>query len=65
MARLTTREREIVRLLAEGRRQTDIARVLSISARTVEAHVRSARLKTGTSSAFDLALRAALENDKN
>lgn len=61
MAKLTTREREVVSLLASGKRQTEIARQLCVSVRTVEAHVRNARGKTGTSSAFELAVRVAVE----
>ena len=61
MSRLTRREREVVALLAQGKRQTEIARVLCVSSRTVEAHVRNARGKTGATSAFDLAVRAAVE----
>jgi len=61
MAKLTRREQEVVGLLAQGKRQTDIARVLLISHRTVEAHVRNARYKVGAQSAFDLAVRAAVE----
>ena len=61
MSRLTRREQEVVRLLAQGKRQTEIARTLVISQRTVEAHVRNARCKVGATSAFDLAVRAAVE----
>jgi DNA-binding CsgD family transcriptional regulator len=61
MAKLTRREREVVKLLSQGRRQTDIAKALCISRRTVEAHVRSVRMKTGASSAFQLAVWAAVE----
>ena len=64
MATLTKREREVVRLLATGRRQTEIARLLCVSPRTVEAHVRNARGKTGATSAFDLAVRVAVESQK-
>lgn len=64
MSRLTKREREVVRLLAQGRRQTEIARLLTISQRTVEAHVRNARGKTGAKSAFELAVRAAIESQR-
>lgn len=62
MARLTRREQEVVRLLAQGKRQTEIARALCVSARTVEAHVRNARGKVGATSAFELAVRAAVED---
>jgi DNA-binding NarL/FixJ family response regulator len=61
MAKLTRREQEVVKLLAQGKRQTEIARTLVISQRTVEAHVRNARGKVGATSAFDLAVRAAVE----
>ena len=64
MSKLTTREREVVRLLGLGKRQTEIAKLLTVSPRTVEAHVRNARGKTGATSAFDLAVRAAMENLK-
>lgn len=58
MAKLTSREKEVVRLLAQGKRQSDIARLLCISPLTVRDHVQSARRKTGAGSAFELAVRA-------
>lgn len=61
MAKLTRREQEVVRLLAQGRKQTEIARALCVSTRTVEAHTRNARAKVGAASAFELAVRAAVE----
>lgn len=61
MAKLTKREREIVALLAQGRRQTDIARLLFISPRTVETHTRNMRKKTSASSTLVLTLRAVTE----
>ena len=39
---LTPREREVLRLLADGMRNEEIGRVLSISPDTVRAHVRKA-----------------------
>ncbi len=65
MSQLTKREREVVKLLAQGKRQTEIARVLCVSTRTVEAHTRNARAKVGASSAFELAVRAAVEEQRN
>jgi DNA-binding CsgD family transcriptional regulator len=62
MSRLTPREREVARLLAQGKRQTVIAQVLCISPLTVRNHVKSARLKVGAVSSFDLALQIALED---
>jgi DNA-binding CsgD family transcriptional regulator len=44
---LTPRERAVLRLVASGRTSADIARTLGISAATVNAHVASARTKTG------------------
>ena len=61
MAILTAREKEVVRLLAQGKRQREIASLLCISPLTVRDHVQSARRKTGTNSAFELAVRAASE----
>jgi DNA-binding NarL/FixJ family response regulator len=43
-SRLTMREREILRLIAEGRRSREIAQMLGVSPRTVETH-RSAGMR--------------------
>jgi two-component system response regulator NreC len=48
--RLTTREREIVQLLAEGKSNKEIASELGIGLRTVETHRASALLKVGVRS---------------
>ena len=42
---LSAREREILQWVAEGKSQQDIGDILSISHRTVEVHLRSARTK--------------------
>lgn len=42
---LSTREREVLQWVAAGKTQQDIADILSISPRTVEVHLRSAREK--------------------
>lgn len=44
---LTAREREVLALLAEGERDVDIARSLTISVRTVRSHLDRIREKTG------------------
>ncbi len=44
---LSTREREILQWVAEGKSQQDIGDILSISHRTVEVHLRSGREKLG------------------
>lgn len=64
MNKLTPRELEIVLLLAQGQRQADIARTLCLSPRTVEAHVKNARHKTDTVSAFELAVKVAIQTQK-
>ena len=48
---LTDRERDVLRLLAEGRSNTGIGQVLHLSAKTVEAHVASVFTKLGLSAA--------------
>jgi DNA-binding NarL/FixJ family response regulator len=44
---LTPREQEVLALLAEGERDVDIARTLTISVRTVRSHLDRIREKTG------------------
>jgi pimeloyl-ACP methyl ester carboxylesterase/DNA-binding CsgD family transcriptional regulator len=46
---LTTREREVLRLAAEGRSNSEIAEALVLSVRTVERHLSNAYLKLGIS----------------
>jgi DNA-binding CsgD family transcriptional regulator len=45
---LSTREREVLQWVAAGKSQQDIGDILSISSRTVEVHLRSAREKLCT-----------------
>ena len=52
---LTKREREILRLLATGRRNVDIASELSLSVQTVEFHVSSVLMKLGAKSRTEAA----------
>ncbi|MGE0830907.1 MAG: helix-turn-helix transcriptional regulator [Hyphomonadaceae bacterium] len=52
--RLSARERDVVRLIADGKRNAEIAGALCISLSTVKDHVHNALTKTG------LASRAAL-----
>ena len=53
--RLTTREREVLHLVAEGHSSAEIAQRLYISPRTVEGHRSSLMRKLGLHSQFDLA----------
>jgi len=55
---LSTREREVLKLVAEGKSSKDIAALLNISYRTVEHHRSSLRAKTGLHSVADLVMRA-------
>jgi len=56
---LTPRERQIVKLVAEGKTNKRIAIILSVSVKTVETHRSSAMHKVGAKSSADLTLYAA------
>lgn len=56
---LTPRERQIVKLVAEGNSNKMIASILNVSVKTVETHRSSAMRKVGAKSSADLALYAA------
>ena len=58
---LSTREREIVQLLAEGRSNKEVARVLSISVKTAETHRSNIMRKMQFTSLSDL-VRYAVRN---
>lgn len=65
--RLTTREKEILQLVAEGRSSKEIASFLDLSVRTVEAHRRSLMLKLRVKNVAGLvrfAMRERLAWDK-
>jgi FixJ family two-component response regulator len=61
LATLTKREREILDMLVGGQRSKDIARVLDISHRTVEAHRQNTLRKMGVSSVKELILNKFLQ----
>jgi DNA-binding CsgD family transcriptional regulator len=56
---LTRREREVLRLLALGRTNRQIAQELFVSARTVDMHVRNLLAKLGCTSRLAAARRGA------
>ena len=56
--RLSSREIEVLQWVAAGKSQMDIGDILSISHRTVEVHLRSAREKLGTLSTVQAVGRA-------
>lgn len=63
MTPLTHREREILRLLLDGKSDGDIAPILGVSSKTVSFHVENAKRKLGASHrvrAVALALRDGL-----
>jgi DNA-binding NarL/FixJ family response regulator len=59
---LTARERQIVKLVAEGNSNKRIAIALEISVKTVETHRSAAMRKVGAKSSADLAMYAARNN---
>lgn len=61
MAGLSPREREVLRWTAAGRRQADIAVTLGLSERTVENHLRRARIRLGVATTAQ-AIRAAIRS---
>ena len=58
---LTPREREILQLLVEGRKNRDVGRVLNISVKTAETHRARIMAKLGLESVADL-VRYAIRN---
>ncbi len=58
LSSLTTRERSVLRLIAEGRTNRTAAEYLSVSPKTVEKHRASLMLKLGLKNATDLVLTA-------
>ena len=55
LARLTSREREVLRLIARGHAYKQVARKLDISIKTVESHVSAVLRKLQLSSRYELA----------
>ncbi|MBI4498909.1 MAG: response regulator transcription factor [Chloroflexi bacterium] len=55
---LTRREREVVLLVVEGRRNREIAETLGISQKTVESHIKNILLKLGVHNRVQIAIRA-------
>ena len=58
---LTAREREVIRMIAEGKLNREIAQALGISARTAEVHRAAIMRKLGASSMADV-VRFAIRN---
>jgi len=47
-AKLTKREKEIIRLHMNGKNRKDIARILKLQVSTIDAHTKKIHLKTNT-----------------
>ena len=60
---ITPRQEQVLDLLVDGASDKQIGRALGISARTVETHVRTLRLKTGTPNRAALAAWWALRRE--
>jgi len=58
---LSAREREVVRLVIDGRSNDEIASSLGIAARTVETHMRRLFIRLELASRTELATRALRE----
>ena len=58
LSRLTEREREILKLIFEGRCSSEVANTLSVSKRTVDFHLARAYVKLGVSNRFQAFKRA-------
>jgi DNA-binding NarL/FixJ family response regulator len=58
---LTPREREVVRLVADGRTNDEVGAILGVSAKTVEAHLSRIFERAGVQSRTELATRAIRE----
>ena len=52
LARLTEREREILKLIFDGRCSSEVAQALRVSKRTVDFHLARAYVKLGVTNRF-------------
>ncbi|HLF09064.1 MAG TPA: helix-turn-helix transcriptional regulator [Dehalococcoidia bacterium] len=62
---ITPRQEQVLDLLVDGASDKQIGRALGISARTVETHVRTLRLKTGTPNRAALAAWWAVRRESS
>lgn len=64
MSHITTREKEILELLAKGLSSKEIAETLLISFHTVESHRKNLRFKFEAKNSSELIMKAAGYYDK-
>jgi DNA-binding NarL/FixJ family response regulator len=62
LPKLTTREREVIQLLAEGKSSKEVACVLNLSTKTAETHRSNIMRKLGFHSIRDLVVYAVKNN---
>ena len=58
LGRLTERERKILSLIFDGKSSSEVAKVMSVSKRTVDFHLARAYVKLGVSNRFQAFKRA-------
>lgn len=58
LSQLTDREREIMRLIFDGKCSSEVANILCVSKRTVDFHLARAYVKLGVSNRFQAFKRA-------
>ena len=58
LSRLTEREREILKLIFDGKCSNEVAQSLSVSKRTIDFHLARAYVKLGVSNRFQAFKRA-------
>lgn len=64
MAKLTTRQRDVIRLIRQGYSQKETARTLGIAYGTVRKHTLAARERTGCRTTAQIVAAAAAERDE-
>ncbi|MCO6045835.1 protoglobin domain-containing protein [Aeoliella sp. ICT_H6.2] len=63
LVRLSAREREVLQFIATGKSQAEVGRMLGISERTVEQHVRGARQKLRAANTIDAVVQAIRQRE--
>lgn len=64
MNNLTPREKEVMRMIIDGKSNKEMARIIDISPRTIEVHRGNVMRKSGAKNAADLVRMAMESRDK-